>query len=331
MTRLTPDGHTAPYPAYTCDTHNGIHISLSGIQAKTATLTAPVYEQLSSLIKQSTELLHNEHTFHFDPQGYRNDIMISYWNNPDSFKTWFEAYGNHFFTSQTPQTGLWFEAMSCQRDRFETSSSTKAVNWGISRYCKVMEDPVHGYYGAMRDRIVAAENGGLAGSVDRLNRSVHQETQGRHLTIQSLPDNLCFIRTIQGWRDCSKEEKAWFLKNSYPVYKKGVEFLQTHPLETNCISARLVNNAEKGSHMPQTETLAWFLSLADLENWAWNHPTHAAIHKSAITHANTFNFRIDVLLGHEALVIAKDNIHARYINCHNRTGFLAFFNATAIP
>ena len=331
MTKLTPPNWTPPYPAFVVDT-KASHLNLSqlSVQAPTAETGEQEFAEIVELLQGRTELLHHEQAYFTDKQGFYNGILLVYWEKSDSFSKWRseETVDRFFARAREDEIGVWIESMSSPADHFETSYSTGKPKWGISRHHSPHEDPIHAYYGAMRDRIVAAEDGGMPGTVGRLNRGLDTQSRGRHLKV-NLPANLCFIRTVQGWIDCNDEEKEYFLKRSMPVYQRGVEYLNTHALESNCITARLVTDVEQGPNKPQAETLAWFLSLSDLEAWTWNHPTHAAIFNTFMHHAEKFNFEVDVLLGHEVLVLPENGIHAEYHNCHNATGFLPFFQAQA--
>lgn len=329
MAKLMPPDWKPPYAAYVSDITGPMTLSLTAVQAPGEQEAASVSRELLSLLAEADGLLHSERVFFDDEKGCRNQVAISYWTDRDTFDSWRSgrAVTTFFAAERDDDVGVWLELMSCPRDRFEINNSMKTIKWGVSRHYATHEDPVHGYYGSMRDRIAAAEDGGLPSAMGRLGPKRVAETRGRHLTVE-LPDNLCFIRTVQGWANCPDEEREYFLQGTYPVYLKGVEFLQSHPLETNCISARLVHDVDSERQLPQTETIAWFLSLTDLENWVWNHPTHAAIFDAMFTHAKKFNFDIEVLLGHEVLVIPKDGLRVEYHNCHNTTGFLPFFEAT---
>jgi aldoxime dehydratase len=64
------------------------------------------------------------------------------------------------------------------------------------------------------------------------------------------------------------------MKKIAPVLKKGLDFLNANSLGTNCISARLLVEEEKD----KSAGFAFFLSLTDMEQWAWNHSTHGAIY-----------------------------------------------------
>ncbi len=331
MAKLTPPNWEPPYPAYVSDIGETLTVSLTAVQASDRAVAAESFTALTGLLDGAAGLLHSEQVRFVDGQGCHNDVAISYWAEAGDLARWRSSPTVAAFlgAEHRPGLGLWLEAMSAPRDHFEINNSTLAIDWGVSRHHGTREDPVHGYYGAMRDRIAAAEDGGLASPLGRLGRPRQAETLGRHLRVP-LPANLCFIRTVQGWLGASDEERDYFLENTYPVYQAGVTFLQDHPLETNCITARLVHDVAEGPGLPQSETLAWFLSLNDLENWVWNHPTHASIFNAMGDHAARFNWDISVLLGHEVLVVPEGALQAEYHNCHNSTGFLRFFEAREI-
>jgi len=329
MTKLTPADWQPPYPAFVTDvTDPFLTISQLAVQSSRDDEGVSTRDELMGLLEGAAGLLHHEHVFHEDDKGFRNDILLAYWSEPDDFARWRAGDDPARFIEQdrTGDTGLWIEAFSSPSGHFETSYSRGTVDFGISCHHATREDPIHGYYGAMRDRIPAAEDGGVPATVSRLNRELQPDSRGRHLSVE-LPANLCFIRTVQGWLACSDEEREYFMENTFPYYKAGVGYLQDNPIESNCVSARLVSDAASHENKPQAETLAWFLSLTDLEAWTWNHPTHDAIFTNFMAHAQKFNFDVDILLGHEVSIIPADGGLAEYHNCHPATGFLRFFDS----
>ena len=206
----------------------------------------------------------------------------------------------------------------------ETSYSNEQPDWGLADQCPVQLDEYHGYFGSMRDRIEAAEDAGLPAAQTKLPATdVAQETFERHLQVD-LPDNVCFIRTVQGWQDCDDKQRSDFLETMLPVYHTGVEYLRDNPRDTNCVSARLVE-MENTSGQVQTQTLAWFLGLVDLERWAHEHPTHHAILNGMTAFAERYDLNIQIVLGHEVYVVPAGYSHIEYSNCHPKTGFLRFY------
>ena len=329
MTKLTPANWEPPYPAFVADVPDPyLNFTQLAIQTPDTEGEPDELSELLHLLHDANGLLHHEHVFHEDEEDFRNDILLTYWSGPEGLNRWRSQKGPTAFINRerVGDSGLWIESFSSPASHFETSYSRGTAEFGLSCHHALREDPIHAYYGAMRDRIPAAEDGGLAGTVARLNRDRHPDSRGRHLTID-LPGNLCFIRTVQGWLACTDEERDYFMENTYPVYQEGVAYLQDNPVQTNCVSARLVTDTKGTENQPQSETLAWFLSLADLESWTWNHPTHDAIFTNFMAHAQRFNFEVDVLLAHEVAVIPQGRGTAEYHNCHPATGFLRFFES----
>lgn len=329
MTKLTPANWEPPYPAFVTDVADPyLTCSQLAVQSPGRRAAAAELHELKGHLDDAPGLLHHEHVYHEDALGRRNDILLAYWTTPDDFSRWRAGDDAAEFIGRerTGDTGIWIEAFSAPATHFETNYSRGTVEFGISCHHATREDPIHGYYGAMRDRIPAAEDGGLPATVSRLNRELQADSRGRHLRVE-LPANLCFIRTCQGWFGCSDEERDYFLQNTFPVYQEGVKYLRDNPVQSNCISARVVNNGAGHADKPQAETLAWFLSLTDLEAWTWNHPTHDAIFTNFMAHAQKFNFDVDVLLGHEVSIVPEGGCVAEYNNCHPATGFLRFFAA----
>jgi len=129
--------------------------------------------------------------------------------------------------------------------------------------------------------------------------------------------------------DAGDAQIASMVEGLTGMYRGEDHTLYIAPVElpdaANALYVELVMAGEENK--PQAETLAWFLSLTDLEAWTWNHPTHDAIFKNFMVHAQRFNFEVDVLLGHEVSIVPEGGGRAEYHNCHPATGFLRFFDS----
>jgi aldoxime dehydratase len=261
-----------------------------------------------------------------DEAGARNEILLAYWRTARDFASWRAEPAVCQCLEAVHPVGLWMEAFSCPQPQMETSYSNETANWGLAAGCPKFLERQHSYAGAMRDRMVAAENDGLPPACPALSqRLAIPASRGAQLRID-LPANLCFIRTVQGWRACGVDERTDFLENMFPIYRTGVDYLQKHPREADCFSARLTE-IENPDAQIQTQTLAWFRSLAHLESWAHLHPTHDAILKGFRDFALRREMKVDVILGHEVYVVPGGASEAYYSNCHPHTGFLPYFPA----
>ena len=330
--KLRPENFEPPYPAFTCELFKlrpNVTLGQIALQYRDGERQDDVtalQSQIDTCLVGASAPWRREQCTHVDAFGYRNDVTVAYWQHREDFQLWRQRADVVEWADAAHPFGVWIEALTCPIPQMETSYSTAEPAWGLAPRCPVHLDPDHGYFGAMRDRIPAAEDRGLAAEVDRLpERDLEQDTEGRHLRVD-LPGNVCFIRTVQGWRDCGPEQQADYEKILAPVYRAGVEFLRDNPRDTNCVSARLVDMLDSRAQI-QTQTLAWFLGLEYLERWAHEHPTHHAILNGMTAFAERYDMNVELVLGHEVYVAPQGYSHAEYSNCHPATGFLRFFAA----
>ena len=68
--------------------------------------------------------------------------------------------------------------------------------------------------------------------------------------------------------------------------------------------------------------MSWWRSLADLDRWAKDHPTHKAIFGQAMKYLSTMGPAARLRLYHEVTVAAADDQHFEYFGCHPGTGLL---------
>jgi len=152
-----------------------------------------------------------------------------------------------------------------------------------------------------------------------------RETRGRRIRVDA-PENVCLIRTAQEWTRCAPAERKTYLETVQPVLRAGAEFLRDHPHESGCISSRYVEELNgDGTLTDKTCVIAYWLSLDHLERWTVSHPTHQAIFASFYELLKKHDFNIDLALWHEVAVLPTGSLELEYVNCHERTGFLPFF------
>jgi hypothetical protein len=110
-----------------------------------------------------------------------------------------------------------------------------------------------------------------------------------------------------------------------PIKEAGVAYLGTHP-ETGAICSRAIRGEDiEGRPIGRADAIVWFLSLDHLLTWARSDPSHLSIYAAFFKTATTMKEgeKWDVPMWHEVFVIPEGAAHADYVNCHNRTGFLA--------
>ena len=333
--KLRPDNFQNPYPAYSSEfpgRQREVTVAQIAVQyhpESGASAAAQLSEEIRTSLGGDSGPWRSEPCTHVDNAGFCNEIFIAYWDTRKAFLTWKSAPRVREWLESVHDVGHWLESFTCPLEQMETSYSNNISSWGLAGKLPKRLESQHSYFGAMRDRIEAAEDGGLPGVPDYpAPGDSEKDTSGRR-QIVTLPENLCFIRTTQGWKNCTAEQEEDFLKSIFPIYRTGSEYLRDNPRESNCVSSRLVELTAADSQI-QTQTLAWFLSLADLERWAHRHPTHLAILKGFGDFAERHNLEIDVLLGHEVFVLPSAMMNIEYSNCHAQTGFLRFFPSQEI-
>jgi hypothetical protein len=328
--KLRPSEFEPPYPAFTCALFNlqpDMTLGQIALQYRAddqPAVLARLQAAIEGCLTGDRAPWRWERCTHVDTQGFRNDIVLAYWRQQADFMAWRQRDDVAAWAERVQPVGVWIEALTCPIPQMETSYSNDDPSWGLADQCPVHLDEYHGYFGSMRDRIPAAEDRGLPAALRGLPAAdIAQQTFGRRLTI-SLPDNTCFIRTVQGWEDCDEQQQRDFLASMMPVYRAGVEYLRDNPRDSNCVGARLVEMLDADAQI-QTQTLAWFLGLEDLERWAHEHPTHHAILSGMGAFAERYDLDMQIVLGHEVYVVPEGCSHIEYSNCHPQTGFLRFF------
>ncbi|QFT56821.1 phenylacetaldoxime dehydratase family protein [Microbulbifer sp. THAF38] len=320
-----PDNFIPPYPAWELD----LPPSACYVQCQVALQFAngqrdeSLFRLLARSLSNAKGLLHFERAGHIDTQGAYNDIAVAYWDNQESMGQWLREGSKEVQEFIRVKSGFWYEALAAPRSHFEVSSSTPAADWGIFRHFGICEQHDHAYWGAMRDRISAAENDGLLGQLQDLQPIATRERADKEIP---LPENLCMIRTVQGYSAASLAERNAYRESLCSEYEQGVRYLQENPIASRCLSARLLNDDQPGLGRPDTETIAWFASLADLENWVHHHSTHKAIYAAAQQYASRFAPGMQLLLSHEVAVVPHGQGWALYHECHPETGLRRFLS-----
>ena len=78
--------------------------------------------------------------------------------------------------------------------------------------------------------------------------------------------------------------------------------------------------AEDGEPVDRTFGLSWWRSLAALEGWAKEHPTHLAIFGAAMRYLSTLGPAARLRLYHEVSVATADEQYFEYVDCADGSG-----------
>jgi aldoxime dehydratase len=181
----------------------------------------------------------------------------------------------------------------------------------------------HAYWGGARDRLPLAQTDPLAPgdppavTGDGMRRVVRGQ------------DNLCLIRSGQDWSDTDGGERRMYLDEVEPVLRAGMDFLRDEGRTVGCYANRYMRVIDdRGDPLDKSFGMSWWRSLADLDRWAKDHPTHKAIFGQAMKYLSTMGPAARLRLYHEVTVAAADDQHFEYLGCHPGTGLLRVLPAT---
>lgn len=267
-----------------------------------------------------------------DASGYENNCFIAYWDRQSLLDAWWRESGfGDWWNSEVrlgEEFGLWREVYAVSPKRFETLSSSPHPT-GVACLGKPFGKPVreHNYWGGMRDRVHAASVDGdpLTSSIGPvLPQPQIGATRGVRIAVP-VPDNLCLIRSGQDLGLCGPEEAATYYDVVHPNLVAGMAYLRDNPVEAGCASCRFMTETDDaGVPLPTSFGLAAFASMAHLEEWAHNHPSHLAIFASFFEMLKACDGKLQLRLWHEVVVCSGQSSVCEYVNCHPRTGLLPF-------
>ena len=273
-----------------------------------------------------------ERASYTDTSAYKNDVYICYWTNEADYQDWIGTkqfknwWDDELRLSEEP--GYWREVLFIPMRRLETLFSSEDAA-GVAATAPKFNGPIreHAYWGGMRDRMADSAHDALGNSTASLKVMSQVESLGKRLRVAG-PENMCLIRSAQNWTDCEGEELEIYSNDVQPVLFEGMNFIRDNSVETGCISCRFMDELSmEGQSQLKTFGMAYFLTMAHLEKWAKFHPTHLAIFHSFHKMVQKLEFQVDLKLWHEVSVIPEGPHVFEYINCHEKTGLLPFFDS----
>jgi aldoxime dehydratase len=253
-----------------------------------------------------------------DPDRATDMITVGYWDDPVAFDRWFSRHREPWLAGGGGQ-GRWLEVIRPRIERYETIFGARSRPEGIAVLAEGFSGPVreHAYWGAMRDRLPAAQTDPLHDpgrlTVERNGNLVRVRPGG----------SVCLIRSGQDWSDCDPEERRLYLDEVEPNLRAGMDFLSAHGSVVDCLGNRYVAVLDAaGRRTERSYGLSWWRTLADLEKWSASQPTHLAIFGAFTRMVRAQAGRTRLLLYHEVSVAAPDEQLFEYVDCHDRTGLL---------
>jgi aldoxime dehydratase len=260
-----------------------------------------------------------------DEAGYQTIITIAYWDDPARYQRWSGPARATWLGDQhaAGQAGFFLEAVRPAVTRFETLFSNDRRE-GIARLAGALSGEVaeHAYWGGARDRLPLAQTDPLTpGELPGVS------TGGRRRVVGG-QQNICLIRSGQDWTGTVGDERRMYLEEVEPVLRAGMDFLRDEGRAIGCYANRYMRvTGEHDDPVDKTFGMSWWRSLADLDRWAKDHPTHKAIFGQAMKYLAALGPAAQLRLYHEVTVAAADEQDFEYLNCHPDTGMLRVLQA----
>jgi len=114
-----------------------------------------------------------------------------------------------------------------------------------------------------------------------------------------------------------------YLDEVEPILRVGMDFLRDEGRAIGCYANRYLRVVDTvGRQIDKSFGMSWWRSLADLDRWAKDHPTHKAIFGAAMKYLSTLGPAARLRLYHEVTVASADEQYFEYLGCHSRTGML---------
>lgn len=271
---------------------------------------------------------------YIDAMGKINRVVTAYWADTNiwsGWKHWQESEG----WWQSPQRmmgtcGFWREMLTVPIERIET------IYWKDyeAAMCKNMEiepTPYCGYFGAMRDRIPLAACDPLESSQTEVlvPLSTPRQTYKKRWFVTP-PHNLAMIRSASFWGNCDVEQKQDYDTKLRDPLARGMQFLRDNPTESGCCELRFQQTlGVDDAQVPETHAHGYFLSLGHMEKWAEGHASHLAIFGAAMARYKKYGPINQLRTWHEVFILPKIGQHFEYINCHEKSGLLPYFDAVS--
>lgn len=323
---LTP-GWQPPYPGFVArfaPSVTRVAMAYLGVQYRAATEPPAVVRTALADLAAACELpdgpRHVDRAGYVDENGCTTVIAIAYWDQPDSYDQWFPAaremwLGDH---RASPDAGFFIEAVRPATTRFETLLSNDRPE-GVALLADELSGEVaeHGYWGGARDRMPLTQTDPLApGEPPTLiDDGTRQRVRAQH--------NVCLIRSGQDWSDTDGDERRMYLDEVEPSLRTGMDFLRDEGRTIGCYDNRYLRVLDDdGAVLDKSFGMSWWHSMAELDDWAREHPTHKAIFGAAMRYLSTLGPAARLRLHHEVTVAAADEQHFEYLGCHPETGLL---------
>lgn len=321
-----PQDWTPPYPSYSARFDRAtqtLGMLILGVQGQdTSAAREQLHRHAQQLLQrtgQLPEVLFRDQSEFIDAAGLLNRMVVCYLADSAAAVTTAEqlAHGWLAEADLSSELGFFAEQIWPTPDRVETLYSSDHVQ-GVAEVATGLSGEIreHGYWGSARDRLPVAQR-------DPLDpRTGQRHHEGEVVTVRDL-HNVCLIRSGQDWSETRGAERTMYLEEVKPVLHQGMTFLKDDGASIGCLANRYARALdEEGAPIDQSYGMSWWRSLADLDRWARDHPTHQSIFGVALRYLGEHGGSGHLKLTHEVFVVDSGQATFRYRNCHARTGVL---------
>lgn len=324
--RRIADDYAPPYPAWSARIDPAIGqvvMANYGVQWREAGDAKRAWAHVRALhaaLDADSGARHVDLAHYVDEAGYDTLVLQPYWTDPVAFQRWTARDDVAALIAADTGLGHFREILTPTAERLETLYSTEDDMEGIGRALEVRSPPVqeHAYWGSARDRFPIAQTDPLApgGQLGFTVASPDHVTVGGH-------ENIAIIRSGQDWGPTTGEERRLYLDEIEPVLLAGMDFLRDRGGECGCYVNRYMRIVDLDG-TPQEKSFGWsyWRSLADMEGWSEDHPTHLAIFGTFMKTVQALNFDLKLRLWHEVYAVTPEQQFYEYRGCHGETGFL---------
>ena len=242
-------------------------------------------------------------------------LALAYWDDQAAYDRWWaspEVADWWRDTEADDAVAHWRAVAVIPVERFESLHSAEALDNGVSHFVPIELTDKHEYWGGMRDRIADSSHDAL----EPVQRMATAETIGNRVSFVN-PGNLCLIRTAQDWSRCAGNERAVYRVDVEPTLRAAADLLATD-VSTGCLAASYLQElgADWVAPIERSCVIAWWTSLAHLEQWTIHHLTHKAIFGSFYRLLAAAEDGDSALhLWHEVCVLPEGAVTFEFVNC----------------
>lgn len=322
-------GWRPPYPSYVArfrPSVTRVAMTYFGVQhppAPEPPATATVHAALADLASAAEHPdgpSRTDRAYYVDEAGYPTHLTVCYWDDPARHERWLASAAPMWLDERRApgEAGFFVESVRPAVARFETLFSNDRLE-GIAGLAEALSGEVseHGYWGGARDRLPLAQTDPLEphGLPALDGDGPRRLVRGQH--------NLCLIRSGQDWSDTDGDERRMYLDEVEPVLRAGMDFLRDHGRAIGCYANRYLRIVDAdGNPTDKSFGMSWWRCLADLDDWAKDHPTHKAIFAQAMRYLGALGPAARLRLHHEVTVAEAADQYFAYLGCHRDTGML---------